>query len=61
MTGEHVREVLCLRSWQNSGIVTLGNALFEQAIRQADGAPVADELYRNTYESDDDVLYNEHE
>ena len=33
---DHVRETLCLRSWQRSSITTLDGALFEQAVRQAD-------------------------
>ena len=32
-SGDHVREILCLRSWQRSGIVRLDGALFEQAVR----------------------------
>jgi hypothetical protein len=63
LTGDHVQEILCLRSWQYSGIVTLDGALFEQAIRQADGAPISDQILAvdNIHESDDEVLYHEHE
>jgi hypothetical protein len=58
--GNHVREILCLRSWQDTGIVTLDGALFEQAIKQADGAPIDDDLHHNTYEGDEEVLYHQH-
>jgi hypothetical protein len=63
LTGEHVQEILCLRSWQKSGIVTLDGALFEQAVRRADGAPISDQLPLPTihHKSDDEVLYHEHE
>ena len=54
MTGDHVQEVLCLRSWQASGIVTLDGDLFEQAIMVGDRSS-------NTLESDDGVLYHEQE
>ena len=59
MTGDHVQEILCLRSWQKSGIVTLDGALFEQAVRLADGAPISDQLPVpiDVRESDDDLLY----
>ena len=63
LSGDHVQQILCLRSWQRSGIVALDGALFEQAVRRADGAPISDQLPvpNNTYESDDEVLYHEHE
>jgi hypothetical protein len=62
-SGDHVQQILCLRSWQRTGIITLDGALFEQAVRRADGAPISDQLPipNNTYESDDEVLYHEHE
>jgi hypothetical protein len=43
--------------------VTLDGALFEQAVRRADGAPISDQLLLPTYrtESDDEVLHYEHE
>jgi hypothetical protein len=56
----HVREILCLRSWQDSGLVTLDAALFKQIVRRADGAPIAEDL-PITYESDDEVVYHEHD
>jgi hypothetical protein len=59
--GNHVREILCLRSWQDTGIITLDGALFEQAIKQADGAPIDDDLHYNTYEGDDEVVYHQHD
>ena len=63
LSGDHVQQILCLRSWQRSVIVALDGALFEQAVRRADGAPISDRLPvpNNTYESDDEVLYHEHE
>jgi hypothetical protein len=63
LSGEHVQEILCLRSWQKSGIITLDGALFEQAIRRADSAPISDQLPLLTQliESDDEVLYHERE
>jgi hypothetical protein len=60
LSAGHVREILCLRSWQDSGLVTLNAALFEQIIRHADGAPIAEDL-PNTYETDDKVDYYEHD
>jgi hypothetical protein len=65
LTGDHVEQVLCLRSWQASGIVTLDGALFEQAVRGADSMPISDddddEVTNNTRNSDNKVLYHEHE
>jgi hypothetical protein len=61
LSAGHVREILCLRSWQDSGIVTLNAALFEQVVKHADGAPIAEDLRNNTYENDDEVIYDEHE
>lgn len=63
LTGDHVQQILCLRNWQRAGIVTLDGALFEQAVRRADGAPISNQLPipENTYESDDEVLDHEHE
>ncbi|KAM0708853.1 hypothetical protein Q7P35_005507 [Cladosporium inversicolor] len=52
MTGDHVQEVLCLRSWQASGIVTLDTEFFKLAISQGD--------YNNTSDDDDEVLYRRH-
>jgi hypothetical protein len=57
-----VQEILCLQSWQASGLVTLDGILFEQAIREGDaGGGDDDEVVRNTVNSDDEVLYHEHE
>jgi hypothetical protein len=65
LTGDYVEQVLCLRSWQVSGIVTLDGALFEQAVRGADSMLISDddddEVTNNTRNSDDRVLYYEHE
>jgi hypothetical protein len=61
LTGDHVQEILCLRSWQRSGIVTLDGALFEQAVRRADGISISDQLPvpSNHPESEDDLLYHD--
>jgi hypothetical protein len=63
LIGDHVQQILYLRNWQRAGIVTLDGALFKQTVQQADGAPISDQLPVpiNTYESDDKVLYHEHE
>ena len=63
LSGDHVQQILCLRSWQRSGIIALDGALFEQAVRRADGALISDRLPvpNNTYKSDDEVLYYEYE
>ena len=63
LLGDHVQQILCLRSWQRSGIIALDRALFEQAVRRADSVPISDRLPipNNTYKSDDEVLYHEHE
>jgi hypothetical protein len=62
LAGDHVHEILCLRSWQYSGTMTLDRASFGQAIRQADGPPISDQLpaVNSTHERDDEVLYHEH-
>jgi hypothetical protein len=60
LSGSHVKEILCSRSWQDSGLIALDAALFEQVIKHADGAPIAEDL-PNTYEIDDEVVYHEHE
>lgn len=44
LTGDAVQEILCLRSWQENGIITLDRTLFEDAITTAEQAPIADEL-----------------
>lgn len=54
MTGEHVQENLCLRSWQASGVVTLDEDMFDEVIRYGDGD-------YNTTDSDDEVVYHERE
>lgn len=62
MTADHVEEIQCLRSWQSTSIVTLDAALFDQAMRQGDEESNDDEIdANNTTESNDEVLYHEHE
>lgn len=62
LTGDHVEEILCLRSWQASGIVTLDGALFEQAVRVTDSTPISDdEVTNKPFNSDGEVLYHEYE
>ncbi|GAB7322858.1 hypothetical protein MBLNU13_g05416t1 [Cladosporium sp. NU13] len=55
MTGDHVQEALCLRSWQDCGIIHLGPDLFDEVIRYADGAPISEQISSNNIESDDEV------
>ena len=59
MGGKRLQEILCLRSWQDSGIVTLDGNLFEQAVRQADSAPIDERLAytKNNINDSDDELY----
>jgi hypothetical protein len=54
LSGDHVQEILCLKSWQGSGLVTLDGALFDQAIRVADGAPINDEIATVALNNSDD-------
>jgi hypothetical protein len=59
MTGDTVQELLCLRSWQRSGLVQFDHTMFEKAVQASQDAPIADELaYNNTIdlsiEGDDD-------
>jgi hypothetical protein len=63
LTGEHVQEILCMESWQASGIVILSGSLFEQAVKATDGAPINDTLNNNnnTDESDGEGAYHRHE
>jgi hypothetical protein len=35
MTGEGVEQMTCLRSWQQSGIITLSQGLFNSAVATA--------------------------
>ena len=44
LSGDHVQEALCLKSWQGSGLITLNGALFDQAVRVADSAPINNEI-----------------
>jgi hypothetical protein len=59
MTEDTVQELLCLRSWQRSGLVQFDHTMFEKAVQVSQDAPTADELaYNNTIdlsiEGDDD-------
>jgi hypothetical protein len=59
MTEDTVQELLCLRSWQRSGLVQFDHTTFEKAVQASQDAPIADELaYNNTIdlsiEGDDD-------
>jgi hypothetical protein len=47
LSGEAVEQMLCLRSWQRSGIITLNQGLFEEA---------TEDLYVDT--SGDDLTYS---
>ena len=55
MTGDHVQEALCLRSWQDCSIIDLGPEIFDEIIRYADSALISEQLCSNTIESDDEV------
>jgi hypothetical protein len=49
MTADTVQELLCLRSWHESGIIQLDSTMFDNAVQATQIAPVADELaYNNT-------------
>ena len=54
LTDDHVQEALCLKSWQGSGLITLDGALFDQAVRVADGAPINDEIATVALDNSDD-------
>jgi hypothetical protein len=60
LLGDHVQEILCLKSWQGSSLVTLDRALFDQVIRVADGAPINDEIaivaLNNSDDDEDDEV-----
>lgn len=48
MTADTVKELLCLRSWHNSGIVDFEHlTMFEEAVQAIQDAPIADELAYN--------------
>lgn len=51
MTADTVQELLCLRSWQKSGLIDFDTTLFDEAVRATQDAAIADELaYNNTIE-----------
>jgi hypothetical protein len=62
MTADKVQELLCLRSWQKSGLIDFNNAMFTEAVQAAQDAPIADELMQDedvdgsTRGDDDDDL-----
>lgn len=62
LSGDYVQEILCLKSWQRDGIVTLDGALFDQVVRVAESVPITNEMDPDyTYNSDGEVVYREYE
>jgi hypothetical protein len=47
LTGDTVQELLCLRSWERSGIIKLQATDYEEAVASADGASIDLDLYED--------------
>jgi hypothetical protein len=63
MTADKVQELLCLRSWQKSGLIDFNNAMFTEVVQAAQDAPIADELMQDDNidsstrgDNDDDLI-----
>ena len=54
LTDHAVEQILCLRSWQKSGIITLNHTLFEEAVTAVEHASVHDNINATTYADSDD-------
>jgi hypothetical protein len=54
LLGDHVQEILCLKSWQGSGLITLDGALFDQVIRVVDSVLINDEIATVALNNSDD-------
>jgi hypothetical protein len=54
LTDYAVKQILCLRSWQKSGIITLNHTLFEEAVTAVEHALVHDNINATTYANSDD-------
>ena len=54
LTDHTVEQVLCLRSWQKSGIITLNHTLFKEAVTAVEYALVHDTINATTYADSDD-------
>ena len=54
LKSDGVEQMLCLRSWQESGILQLDQSLFNRAVAQADSSP------SNTSLTTDNLLYHQH-
>jgi hypothetical protein len=47
LTGDTIQELLCLRSWERSGIIKLQATDYEEAVASADGASINLDLYED--------------
>ena len=58
MKGESVEQMLCLSSWQASGLIKLDQGLFRRAVGSADNAALPEDR-NNTPLSSDNLQYHE--
>lgn len=60
LNSDTVQEVLCLRSWQEAGLIQLDASTFEKAVAEGDGVPIDDDLHYNAsidHNNDEDSAY----
>jgi hypothetical protein len=53
LKGDTMQEILCLRSWQDSGLINLDRRLFNKAVAAAEASSINDDLALD--ESDDEI------
>ena len=58
--GEVVQQLLCLRSWQGSGLIKLDQPTLTQAVATSDGCAIDEDL-SYTMNNTVDLLYSEHD
>lgn len=56
LKGDAVEQVLCLRSWQNSGLINLNRRLCNKAVAAAEAASIDDDLIINPSNPHDDQI-----
>jgi hypothetical protein len=54
LKGDTMQEILCLRSWQDSGLINLDRRLFNKAVATAEASSINDDLTLD--ESDDEIV-----
>lgn len=60
LSGEVVQQLLCLRSWQASGIIKLDQPTLTRAVVMSDGCAIDEDL-SYTMNNTADLLYSEHD